>query len=108
MSDDDRAKIAEFFANPKKDLLTFSDERAQGLFNEKLKGINHYLVPSVTETITTFSSSQPSSVSGSVGTLSGSNKWLTISGSIQKEGAYWAKTIVKQYSAAGYEPALYP
>ena len=103
VTDIDRSKIAEFFASPKSTLLVFTDTLAQSLFDKKLKGENHYLVPSVTEQIVTFSWGQPTSVSTEIGTLDASKKWLTISGSIQKSGLYWSRTIVNQFSAAGWD-----
>lgn len=59
-------------------------------------GFLSYKVGSVTESVTTYFWSRPPGVEGLVGTVSGN--WLTVSGSIQRKGIYWARTINRLYS----------
>lgn len=69
-------------------------------------GFLSYKVGSVTESITTYFWSRPSGVEGFVGSVSGN--WLTVSGSIQREGIYWSRTINRLYSERGWPSAIYP
>lgn len=103
----DRRKILHYFSDPDPKNAPILTGVAESLYLFKLAGVNDYIVASVTETKTSYSWSKPSSVSGDVGTVDGSRKWLTISGGIFQQGNYWVKQITRQYSARGWEDHIY-
>lgn len=105
VSNADRGIIEKYFANPTEALPELTGD-ALDLFNRKLRGVNSYIVGSVTESVTTYYWSKPASVSEVVGQRSGN--WLTISGSVQREGVYWSRTITRQFSDDGWDSTIYP
>lgn len=72
-----------------------------------LQGNLTYIVGSVEESETTYFWGKPQSISTSVGQLSGGNKWLCISGSRRREGAYWSRTLNRVYSKDGWPSLIY-
>ena len=61
---------------------------------------------SVTRSKTNYSWGKPSSVSNSLNAVSGN--WRVSSGSVQREGIYWSKTINEKYNPNGWPAAIYP
>jgi hypothetical protein len=79
-----------------------------------LRGLRSYIVGSFQVVITTYSFTQPASVSGFVGRRavpagqSGSaDNWLIISGNRQNLGGYWSRSLVYQYTERGLATFLY-
>lgn len=106
LTNSERTKIAKWVASPSEENIpTDLGTLAEELFDYIKTGFRTFIVPSVTETITTYSWGKPSSVSESIGNVSGN--WLILTGSIRREGIYWSKTITRQWSASGW-PDLYP
>jgi hypothetical protein len=64
-----------------------------------------YETGSVTESTTTYFWGKPSSVATLLGQVSG--KWRVASGSVQKEGIYWSRTINRKYNPLGWPAAIY-
>jgi hypothetical protein len=64
-----------------------------------------YETGSVTESTTTYFWSRPSSVADLLNEVSGN--WRVASGSIQKEGIYWSRTINRKYNPNGWPAAIY-
>ena len=69
-------------------------------------GFLTFKVGSISESITTYSWSKPSTVTALIGTRSG--HWLTIGGSISRRGAYWSRTINRLYSTIEWNSVIYP
>lgn len=82
---------------------------------ESIRGQSAYLVGSGQVTIVEYSYTEPSSVleqsgkravpAGFSGTV---ENWLVLSAVRQREGAYWTRRIVYQYSAKKINGAVYP
>ena len=106
---DERSKIAKWLLDPDPAKRpTGLSARGELLINLRLEGIEHYIVPSVTENGITYSWGYPGSIENEIGIVSGGGKWLAISGSVFRQGNFWAKQIIRQYSPIGWENHLYP
>ena len=71
-----------------------------------LRGVTKYIVGSSTVTVTKYTASEPSGVQDDLGTVQtpgygyGRNgHYLVVSGSKNKQGIWWARTLVYQYSS---------
>lgn len=64
-----------------------------------------YETGSVTDSTTTYFWGPPASVSTLIGAVSGN--WRTCSGSIQREGIYWSRTINRKHNPNGWPSPIY-
>lgn len=79
-----------------------------------LQGVTNFIVGTSTVTVTKFSLTEPADVQGTLGKIAdpghgygSSGNWLVITGYKVKRGAFWARTLVYQYSSLPVPPEIY-
>jgi hypothetical protein len=98
------------------DFATFATEANGAIFDadgkfkgwtkeSEFSGYMTYQVGSITESVTTYFWSKPSSVSTLIGSIQGG--WRVASGGIQRRYPYWARTINRVWSERPWNTTIY-